>query len=55
MPNYLIRKTETYHYLLEADSEDDALEQAEALPESAWEQSDDPMLEVELADTEETL
>ena len=54
MPNYLIRKVETYHYLLEADSEDAAREQAEALLEFDWEQSDGPTLEVELADTEET-
>ncbi len=49
MPNYLVRKAETYHYLLEADSEDDAREQAKALPEFDWEQSDGPVLEVELA------
>ena len=54
MPNYLVRKTETYHYLLEANSEDDAREQAEALPEYDWEQSDGPVFEVELADSEET-
>lgn len=54
MPNYLVRKTETYHYLLKADSEDDAREQAEALPEHDWEQSDGPLFEVELADSEET-
>jgi hypothetical protein len=53
MPYYLVRKTETYHYLLEADSKEDAEQQAEDLPEHDWDQSDGPLIEVELAEAEQ--
>lgn len=51
MPHFLARKTETYHYLIEADSKDKALEDAEDLSDYDWEQSDGPLIEIE-ADTE---
>jgi hypothetical protein len=52
MPYYLARKTETYHYLLEANSKEDAEQQAEDLPEHDWDQSDGPLIEIELAEPE---
>lgn len=50
MPNYIVRKTESYYLMVEADSEEAALEQAEETPEYDWEQSDGPEYEVEGAD-----
>jgi hypothetical protein len=47
MPHFLARKTQTHHYLIEADTEEDAQQEAEALPEYDWEQSDGPLIEVE--------
>ena len=47
MPHFLARKTLTYHYLFEADSEEDARNEAEDLPDYDWEQSDGPLIEVE--------
>jgi hypothetical protein len=54
MPHFLARKTLTYHYLFEADSEEDARNEAEDLPEYDWEQSDVPLIEVEPVSDEPT-
>ncbi len=51
MPYFLARKTETYHYLLEADSEEDAQQEAEDLPDYDWDQSDGSLIEVELVES----
>ncbi len=48
MPDFLARKTQTHHYLLEADSEEDAQQGAEALPDHDWDESDGPLIEVEV-------
>lgn len=50
MPQYLVRKTESHHLLIEADSADDAEEQAAEIPDHDWEQSDGPTLEAEPAE-----
>ncbi len=47
MPQYLVRKTESYHLLVEADSAYDAEERAAEVPDHDWEQSDGPTLEAE--------
>ena len=47
MPKYLLRKTESYHLLVEADSKEQAREQGEETPDHDWEQSDGPDIEVE--------
>jgi len=47
MPLYLVRKTETYHVLIEAPTADEAEDEAEDMPEDAWEQSDGPSFEAE--------
>lgn len=47
MPQYLVRKIESYHLLVEADSADDAAERAAEVPDHDWEQSDGPTLEAE--------
>ena len=52
MPFFLARKTETHHYLLEADSSEAAQQQAEDLPSYDWEQSDGPLIEVEQVESE---
>jgi hypothetical protein len=54
MPHFLARKTLTYHYLFEADSEEDARNEAEDLPDFDWEQSDGPLIEVEPVSGEPT-
>ncbi len=48
MPQYLVRKTESSHLLIEADSADDAEEQAAEVPDHDWDQSDGPTFEAEL-------
>jgi len=52
MAHFLARKIETYHQLLETASAEDAQEQAEALTDDDWEQSDSPLIEVELVDSD---
>ena len=52
MPQYLVRKTESYHLLMEADSEGDAAERAAEVPEHDWEQSDGPAFETEPVEDE---
>lgn len=52
MPYFLARRTQTHHYLLEADSEEAAQQEAEELPDCDWEQSDGPLIEVELVESE---
>lgn len=52
MPRFFARKIETYHQLLESASAEDAHEQAEALTDDGWEQSDGPLIEVELVDSD---
>jgi len=44
MPHFLGRKTLTYHHLFEADSEEDARNEAENLPDHDWEQSAGPLI-----------
>ncbi len=51
MPQYLVRKTESHHLLVDADSADDAEERAADVPDHDWEQSDGPTFEAEPAET----
>jgi len=44
MPHFLGRKTLTNHHLFEADSEEDARNEAENLPDHDWEQSAGPLI-----------
>ena len=54
MPHFLARKTQTHHYLFEADTEEDARQEAEALPDYDWDESDGPLIEVEAVTEEPT-
>ena len=47
MPTYRVRKIETYYTDVEADSREQAEEEAEGVPDYDWEQSDGPEYEVE--------
>ncbi len=47
MPHFLARKTQTHHYLIEADTEKNARQEAEDLPDYDWDESDGPLIEVE--------
>ena len=52
MPFFLAHRTQTHHYLFEADSPEAAQQQAEDLSDYDWDQSDGPLIEVELAESE---
>ena len=47
MPTYRVRKTEIYYTDIEADSPEQAEEEAAEVPDYDWEQSDGPVYEVE--------
>ena len=47
MPTYRVRKTETYYIDVEADSLEQAEEEAAEVLDYDWEQSDGPEYEVE--------
>ncbi len=48
MPTFLVRKTEAHYLLIDAPTAWDAEDQAAAMPDSEWEQSDGPLREAEL-------
>lgn len=52
MPHFLARRTETRHYLLGAASPEAAQQEAEELLDCDWSQSDGPLIEVELVESE---
>lgn len=52
MPSYLVRKTETYHLLVDAASAEEAENRAAEEPNYEWEQSDGPTFEVEIVEND---